>query len=83
MQFEIQIEATFSEMADTLNEHIEVLDDLLSENCDIKTERSISLTLIAIYKQLEQSDKIKELASKLIESDSIRAGYYRHILDSL
>ena len=59
-----------------------MLNDLLAELADVKTERSISLTLVAIYKQLGRVDHIKAILEKLVTSDATRAGYYRHLLSS-
>ena len=70
-------------MNDLLDEHQEVLEDLLGDIDDIKTRRSISLALVSLYTKLGRSELIKETLSKLLESDPIRSGYYRHLLDRI
>ena len=70
-------------MTETLDEHVEVLTDILSEINDLKTERNVSLTLVAIYKNLGRKDEIRDLLLKLLKSDAIRSGYYQHQLNLL
>jgi len=72
-----------SNHVDVLEEHVEVLNDLLDELADVKTERSICLTLVSVHKRLGQVEHIKLILEKLLTSDATRAGYYRHLMSSL
>ena len=60
-----------------------MLTDILSETDDLKTERNISLTLVAIYNQLDRKNETRDLLTKLLKSDAIRSGYYQHQLNLL